>query len=203
MSSRNVVDEISRMFTEDIFHPYIKFIEFSNFKNFQEKSRLTFEFPITVLVGGNGTNKSSVLKALESCCPDKIISNRWFSTDVDAISHDPVPQFWYAHDLKSNSDTQEAQVLVAKYKRDGNPDYWEKARPLTGLGMEKIPDDQGFKNKWGVTTRWPQIEKKVSYLTFRETISAFDKFFYYGDTVEKYSQTASRKKHIRRYVMVK
>ncbi len=193
------LEKISQMFKAGSFEPFIKFIEFSSFKNFQEKTRLTLDFPITVLVGGNGTNKSSILKALESCCPDKIISNRWFSTDVDAISHEPVPQFWYAHNLKSGKEIQEAQVLVAKYKRDGNPDYWEKARPLTGLGMDKLPDDPSFKKKWGVTTRWPQIDKKVSYLTFRETISAFDKFFYYGDTVEKYSLTASRKKHIRRY----
>lgn len=193
------LNDIQRMFQAGIFEPRIKFIEFSSFKNFDEQSRITFNHPITVLVGGNGTNKSSILKALESCCPDKIISNRWFSTHVDAISHDPVPQFWYAHDLRKDGEIQEAQVLISKYKRDGNPDYWEKSRPIVGIGMTRIPNDVEFKRKWGVGTRWPQIEKEVLYLTFRETISAFDKFFYYGDAFQKYSHISTRRNHIRKY----
>jgi len=190
---------ISHMFKNGNFEPFIKFIEFSSFKNFNEKSRITFDHPITILVGGNGTNKSSILKALESCCPDLILSNRWFSTHVDAISHDPVPMFWYAYDIKIKKETQEAQVLIAKYKRERNPDYWETAKPNTGIGMMRIPNDSTFKNKWGATTRWAKISKDGIYLTFRETISAFDKFFYYGDTIEKYKSLNSRKRHIRRY----
>lgn len=193
------LNSIYKMFNGNQFEPYIKFIEFSSFKNFDEKSRITFNHPITVLVGGNGTNKSSILKALESCCPDKIISNRWFSTDVDAISHDPVPQFWYAHDIRKAGEIQEAQILISKYKREGNPDYWEKSKPLVGIGMSRIPDDAEFKKKWGIKSRWPQIEKEVLYLTFRETVSAFDKFFYYGDAFQKFNQISSRKSHIRKY----
>lgn len=190
---------IKGMYKSGSFEPYLKFIEFSSFKNFEERTRLTLNYPITALVGGNGTNKSSILKALESCCPDKIISNRWFSTHVDAISHDPVPQFWYAHDLRIGKETQEAQVLISKYKRDGNPDYWEKSKPIVSIGMARIPNDPKFKAKWQVNTRWPQIEKEVLYFTFRETISAFDKFFYYGDSIERYSNPSLRKKNIRRY----
>lgn len=190
---------INQMFNSNQFEPRIKFIEFASFKNFDEMSRITFNHPITVLVGGNGTNKSSILKALESCCPDKIISNRWFSTDVDAISHNPVPQFWYAHDITKDGETQEAQVLISKYKREGNPDYWEKSKPLVGIGMNRIPDDPSFKTKWNISSRWPQIQKDVLYLTFRESISAFDKFFYYGDAFKKYSHISTRKDHIRKY----
>lgn len=193
------LQNIYKMFNANQFEPHIKFIEFSSFKNFDEKSRITFNHPITVLVGGNGTNKSSVLKALESCCPDKIISNRWFSTDVDAITHDPVPQFWYAHDIRKAGETQEAQVLISKYKREGNPDYWEKSKPLVGIGMTRIPNEPEFKKKWGIRTRWPQIKKEVLYLTFRETISAFDKFFYYGDAFQKFNHISTRKSHIRKY----
>ncbi|WP_368576118.1 ATP-dependent endonuclease [Acinetobacter baumannii] len=193
------LNHIDRMYKAGRFEPYLKFIEFSSFKNFEERTRLTLNYPITALVGGNGTNKSSILKALESCCPDKIISNRWFSTHVDAISHDPVPQFWYAHNLIDGTDTQEAQVLISKYRRKGNPDYWEKSKPIVSIGMARIPEDPAFKTKWKVTTRWPQIEKEVLYFTFRETISAFDKFFYYGDSIERYSNSSLRKKNIRWY----
>lgn len=193
------LEKISQMFKAESFEPFIKFIEFSSFKNFNEKSRITFTYPITALVGGNGTNKSSVLKALESCCPDKIISNRWFSTDVDAISHDPVPQFWYAYDLQENKNKHEAQVLIAKHKRDEDPDYWEAAKPKTSIGMKSKPTTLSSKKEWGSKTRWNKINKEGIYLTFRETISAFDKFFYYGDTIEKYYDVKSRKDHIRRY----
>ncbi len=190
---------ISNMFRSNVFEPYIKFIEFSSFKNFEEKSRVTFNYPITALVGGNGTNKSSILKALESCCPDKIISNRWFSTDVDAISHDPVPQFWYSYDVEYKKSTYEAQVLIAKHKREDDPDYWEASRPKTSIGMSPKPTSLSGVKELGPKTRWNKIPKNGVYLTFRDTISAFDKFFYYGDTIEKYFDLKSRKEHIRKY----
>lgn len=190
---------IEQMYSNNKFNNYIKYIVFPNFKNLTPSTLINFDFPLTVLVGGNGTNKSSILKALESCCPDHILSKRWFSTHIDAIPEKPVPSFIYGYDFKKNKKVIEAQVLIAKYYRENDPDYWETARPVTSLGMRRLPTDPTEKRFWGINTRWPKIaNKKPVYLTFRDSISAFDKFFYYGDAHPYKKDQNSRKEAIRR-----
>ncbi|MCC2890180.1 hypothetical protein [Enterobacter hormaechei] len=43
------------------FEPFIQHIRFPYFKNLEMNARIDFQFPITALVGQNGTNKSSVI----------------------------------------------------------------------------------------------------------------------------------------------
>lgn len=193
------IASIIQMHKSSKFENYIKYIVFPFYKNLEQSTTISFDFPLTVLVGGNGTNKSSILKALESCCQDHILSKRWFSTHIDAIPEHPIPTFIYGYDLKKGRKTIEAQVLIAKYFRADDPDYWETARPVTSLGMRKIPSDPKEKAFWGINTRWPKISnKKPVYLTFRDSISAFDKFFYYGDAHPYKKDQQSRKNSIRR-----
>ena len=46
------------------FEPFIRHIRFPKYKNFVSGTKIDFTFPITVLVGENGCNKSSVIRAL-------------------------------------------------------------------------------------------------------------------------------------------
>lgn len=61
--------KIKQNYSNKKFRPYIDYIYFPYFKNLTSFTRIEFNFPITVLIGANGTNKSSILKALEACCP--------------------------------------------------------------------------------------------------------------------------------------
>ena len=47
-----------------VFENYIEYIDFPFYKNLIPHSKITFEFPLTVLVGKNGGGKSSTLHAL-------------------------------------------------------------------------------------------------------------------------------------------
>lgn len=67
------------------FPNYIEYIQFPFYKNMQKQTKIQFNFPFTVLIGKNGSGKSSVLHALYGAPEKKSCSDFWFSTEVDPI----------------------------------------------------------------------------------------------------------------------
>lgn len=173
----------------ETFKDYITDIHFPFYKGLVPGSKIDFKFPLTVLVGENGCGKSSVLQALENVSAGKSLSQRWFSTSVDPIPDNARPCFWYSY---YNADAKRiVQILNTRIKKkfkDGseNPDYWEPSRPVAKYGMELF--DEKYANTPGATgSRWNGTKRKVEYIDFREEISAFDKYFYFG--IEPHKKT--------------
>jgi predicted ATPase len=170
--------------------PFIRHIRFPFYKNLVEGARIDFTFPINVLVGQNGTNKSSVLKALYGTPNGYSLGALWFSTSIDPIEDGGRSRIIYGYYDKDTNKVVE--VIKARIKKDEDPDYWEPSRPLTTDGM--IPPDSNEESSNRTKTRWKAIDKKVVYIDFRSQLSAFDKFFYHGNTVG----SLSKKDFIRR-----
>lgn len=173
----------------ETFKDYITDIHFPYYKGLVPDAKIEFKFPLTVLVGENGCGKSSVLQALENVSAGKSLSQRWFSTSVDPIPDNARPCFWYSY--YSADAKRVVQILNTRIKKkfkDGseNPDYWEPSRPVAKYGMELF--DEKFANTPGATgSRWNGTKRKVEYIDFREEISAFDKYFYFG--IEPHKKT--------------
>ena len=160
------------------YQPSISSVVFPNYKNVQAGEELTLDFPLTLLLGKNGTNKSSILHALYGCPGGKSTGEYWFSTHVDPISGSDRPAYFYRYQVPGTSNM--AEVLKTMIKKKQDPEYWEPSRPVLDYGMKPLP-----KVKTGdslpegmIATRWKPIEKEVLYLDFRAEISAFDKAFY-------------------------
>src|SRR6185436_2050686 len=68
-----------------VFPGYITHIRFPRFKNMADGVRIEFSFPVTALVGVNGSGKTSVLNALYGAPARKSTGQYWFSTKVDPI----------------------------------------------------------------------------------------------------------------------
>jgi predicted ATPase len=163
--------------------PYIRHIRFPHYKNLQAKSRLDFTYPLTALVGANGTNKSSVLRALYGCPGNNNLGNFWFSTKVDPIEDTGGrPRFIYGF-INPHLD-RAVEVIKTRIHKESDPDYWEPSRPLIGDEMEPMPPLLGLQEPGRSKTRWDTIAKPVVYMDFRSEISAFDKYFYHGDLIE-------------------
>ncbi|MFK8185633.1 MAG: ATP-dependent endonuclease [Phormidesmis sp.] len=148
--------------------PHIHSLRFPNYRNLQPDSELPFDFPITILLGQNGTNKSSILHALYGSPYKKTVADFWFETKLDAIPE---------------TKNGRKQSIIHRYKRDGeivecikaraprkeNPDYWEPVRHSKVYGLPTSG------------TRIPPIALKVLHLDFRGELPAFDKYFYFPD----------------------
>lgn len=76
------IETIKRMKNRGVFINYIEYIDFPFYKNLIPRTRINFEFPMTVLIGKNGSGKSSTLHALFGAPQGYTCSDFWFSTDV-------------------------------------------------------------------------------------------------------------------------
>lgn len=171
----------------DKFHNYIDFIQFPFYRNLEIDTRISFDFPLSVFIGQNGCGKSSCLHALYGA-PERYTPYQfWFDTKVDPISYyDNLRKrhsFWYSF---KSADGQIKEVIKARIKRGNDPNYWETSRPLAWAGMKTRQDGERDK----------PISKNVVYLDFRSELSAFDKYFYFGDL--KNSVSKNKQEFIRR-----
>ncbi|HCR3775492.1 TPA: AAA family ATPase [Morganella morganii] len=165
------------------FEPFIQHIRFPYFKNLELNARIDFSFPITALVGKNGTNKSSVIKALLGCPHGKNITRYWFTTETDDVP-DLVrddgsvlkPRYIYGY---KNSEQRIIEILQTRVNATKQSlDYWETSRPLVSDKMGSVSEVSGAESN---ATRWKKIKKGLVYLDFRSEISAFDRCMYHSD----------------------
>lgn len=178
------IETLKQLKSNKKLEPYINYIRFPCLKNIEPNTRIDFDFPVTALVGQNGTNKSSILRAIYGCPKDYSLGSFWFSTSLDKIEEgNGRPRFIYGYfqpEASRNVEIikQRIKYIDRKTKKE-NPDYWEPGRPIQADGMKKMPPYSEVKSG-REKTRWKLIEKNVVFLDFRSEVSAFDKYFYHG-----------------------
>lgn len=188
-----VVEDIKKMKNNGVFNKYIEYIVFPYYKNLVPGSKINLEFPITILVGKNGSGKSSTLHALYGAPYWKSCSDFWFSTEVDPIEEtggEGRNRFFYGYKEDKNSEIKE--VMKTRMKRgsktkEADPDYWETSKPVKKDGMI-------------AQMRNDPVKKNVIYLDFRAEVSAFDKIFHFakGEISEKKELLRKRSKYLNR-----
>ena len=142
------------------------------YKNLCRDTRINFEFPLTVLVGRNGSGKSSTLHALYGAVRGKTCAEFWFSTELDPIDENAEGdrnRYFYGYREDGKHDIKE--VLKLRMKRgsstkEDDPDYWETAKPQKTSGMVALSRNQ-------------PVDKNVVYIDFRAELSAFDKEYHF------------------------
>lgn len=152
------------------FAPFVKYVCFPHFKNMEPGSRIDFTYPITAIVGPNGTNKSSILRALQGASAGNDVGKYWFETALDPIEMQEYgrQRYYYGYSLPSGSV---AEVLQTRVNRVGrSEDYFETDDPRPNDGMKPMPeyearaeygqDDDGY---YRGKTRWKKVQKK-SYI---------------------------------------
>lgn len=184
---------------ETIFPGYITHIRFPRYKNIVDGARIDFTFPITALVGSNGSGKTSILNALYGAPARKSLGQFWFSTKVDPIQEGEgsPSRFIYGHrnsTLKSIVETRKSRVRKVRAGRP-DPNYWEPTKESSGDGMSN-PNLQVGKTYAGRSKdRWNPVSRDVLYINFRKELSAFDKYFYFGKQPSPPAPTTETKAH--------
>jgi predicted ATPase len=169
---------------------YIRSLRFPNYRNLRVDSELPFDFPITVLLGRNGANKSSILQALYGSPMGYSVGNFWFQTGLDAIRSEQNGRKQSVVHRYRTDNGEIVECIKARASRGPtDPDYWE---PIIHRQI------YGFSKTSG--TRVSPIKLKVIHLDFRGELPAFDKYFYFPDPkhLEKLSRAAKKRGILRR-----
>ncbi len=204
---KELISEIKRMFERDserrIFKKFIEYIRFPFFKNFEKDLRVDFTFPITFIVGQNGSGKSSLLHALYGAPTGYSIEDYWFSTELDPIedkigSDKKIERHCFVYAYKTPVTLTLAEILKTRINRKNNSDYWEPSRPVKKYGMN-LPEKHDKSEVTRKGDRWKVLDKKVYYTDFRYSLSAYDKYFYFGSQPANKKKLKSKQDVIRKY----
>jgi len=172
MSKNKPVDDLQKSVKAlESKKPYICSLRFPNYRNLRVDSELPFDFPITILLGRNGTNKSSILHALYGSPMDYSVGSFWFQTEVDPIrSEQNGRKQSVVHRYREDNGEIVECIKVRASRGLTDPDYWE---PVVHRQV------YGFSATSG--NRVSPIKLKVTHLDFRGELPAFDKYFYFPD----------------------
>lgn len=176
------IQQLTQLRNNNVHKKYIEYIRYPYFRNLEENTKITFDFPITFLVGKNGGGKSSTLQSLYGCPQGKSLGDYWFTTQLDPIKEFEKNRNCFIYCFKENGVNKE--VIKQRIFREGNPDYWETAKPIKKYSMNE-------------SERNSPIKKNVIYLDFRSELSAFDKFFHFLNFSS--SKHKSKQDYLRHY----
>ena len=195
--SDRVIAELEKAFSREQFEPFIRQIRFPHYKNLEPGLSIKFDFPVTAIIGANGTNKTSILRALQACPDQYSISDYWFDTDLDFIdSSNGRQRYIHSYRVPSGRLAEVIKTRIQKAKK--GEDYFETARPRVADGMAKMPmsapEDSEYRNE----TRWKPIDKNVVYLDFRSLLSAYDILMAFDWRGRKDNSRAAKKAQVRK-----
>jgi len=179
----SLIKEIGSEFEKKSFEKYIHYVVFPNYKNIVPKQKINFDFPLAALVGANGTGKTSILHALYGMPHNQSLEKFWFATALDAIEEGGglgQHRLFYGHFFSKDYGIVETRkARVTKKKR--TPEYWEPTKPVARDGMKKVQklSPQSIFPGRSID-RWNPVLKHVVYINFKERLSAYDKYMYFG-----------------------
>lgn len=190
----SATQKLQAAFSAGQFKNFISHIRFPVYKNLSENLRIDFKFPVTALVGGNGSNKTSILRALEACPRGYDLGNWWFSTSMDPIPPGLHPRYIYGFAVPGLP--VDAEVRKSRTQRaDRRSDYFETTKPADE--MQPMPVDENIGKEYRLKTRWMPLVKNVVYLDFRGELPAYEKFMQHPATRDSKKDHEERKEWLR------
>lgn len=112
------INKIDKMLSNGKFYNYIEYMVFPHYKNLEPNSRIELNFPMTILIGKNGSGKSSTLHAFYGAPKGYSTGEYWFSTNIDPIVETgDSERNRYFYGYKENSKSYIKEVRKARIKR--------------------------------------------------------------------------------------
>jgi len=80
---KKLTNDVGMMFDKGVIKNRLSQIKIHSFRKFAEESELNFTFPLTVIVGKNGSGKTTIMKAIKLLSGRKIPQDEFFETVID------------------------------------------------------------------------------------------------------------------------
>lgn len=184
---KQLISQIDRKYSKGEFDKFISEVTFPRFKNFAEGTKITFGFPVALIVGANGGGKTSILHAAWGMPQGFSTSRFWFSTAVDPIEfgRKSTNRYWYRHYVKDLGSSVESRKSSGGKRRG----YWEPTKAAPGEGMQAMPAKNAKNAPFmsGTADRWTATSRTPHYFNPKAEHSAFDRFFhwYAGESLDE------------------
>lgn len=101
------INTLQQLRTNDVHKNYIEHIRYPFFRNLEVDTKITFDFPITFLVGKNGGGKSSTLQSLYGCPKGYSLGDYWFTTELDPIKEFEKNRNCFIYGFKEGNEIKE------------------------------------------------------------------------------------------------
>lgn len=79
----NAINVVEMMYSKGVLRNTLSQIKIHSFRKFAKESEINFTFPLTVIVGKNGSGKTTVMKAIKLLANKQIPQNEFFETVID------------------------------------------------------------------------------------------------------------------------
>jgi energy-coupling factor transporter ATP-binding protein EcfA2 len=175
-----LLEKLAKLQHGKVLKKYISHIRFPRFKNISPGARIDFEYPITAFVGPNGSGKTSALHALYGAPKGMSTSEFWFATAVDPIEEGQGEPNRYIYGHWLDSAQRFVETRKARVAKVGKPDYFEPTKTVSSDGMESITVPEKGLLEGQDKDRWNPVDRDVLYINFRNELSAFDKYLFFG-----------------------
>ncbi|WP_237275843.1 ATP-dependent nuclease [Tenacibaculum ovolyticum] len=149
----------------------LKYLEILKFRNFEKNSKIIFNHPLTVLVGKNGSGKSTILKLIKSLSKDSSPDEYFFQTEWDkSTSYNDCFRFQY----------KEEEIEQVNFKNFG----WVYKNQKTSLVTNK-------QIKEYLEKPIDRSNKNIIDIEFKKHIGAFEKNTFFD--VKSQKETLQKK----------
>lgn len=77
------IEQVQKMFEKGVIKNRLSQIKINSFRKFSKDSEIIFSYPLTVIVGKNGSGKTTIMKAIKLLSGKEIPQSEFFETVID------------------------------------------------------------------------------------------------------------------------
>lgn len=168
------IEKIDNLYSKGLIKNPLEYLNINHFRQFTENLNISFDHPLTILVGKNGSGKSTLLKLIMSMAKGRTPNDYFFETEWDKFNHQGVSQFSYKleNETYKEINTQHFSWVFAKAEQTLNTnkeiqDYLEKKS--NGKNFSKIVEIQ-FKSLIGSFEKNTFFDNQTSKLDLKSKV---------------------------------
>ncbi len=161
------IKKIDELYSKGIIKNQLEYLMINNFRQFGESSNVSFDHPLTILVGKNGSGKSTLLKLIMSMAKGRTPNDYFFETEWDKFKNQGLSEFSYKLGDVSYKEVNTQHFSWVSFKSD-----------------EVVSTNKEIKNYLSNNTNTKTFSKIVD-IQFKSLIGSFEKNTFFDNQTSK------------------